>query len=170
MNVNVKLNLLEIPKNLQQIGSDHSTCAPFIKIALFIIEQDAGAGSASALRRSILYDVDFVPFNAGQVLCQPFTLHSGYCFVVSIGAGFAQPTNNAHRVTLGLRLVDVTSQQGQIYERLCFGVGSYILGDEVGQSAFYTVQVSDSSIKIKIDSVLHLSALPRFVEFIIAHF
>ena len=84
MNVNVKLNLLEIPKNLQQIGSDHRSCSPFVKVALFIIEQDARAGSAGALGRSILYNVDFVPFNARQMLCQPFTLNRGYGFIISI--------------------------------------------------------------------------------------
>ena len=56
---------------------------------LLIIKQNTRIGSASAFRRSILYNMDFIPFNAGEMFRKPFALGGGNCFIIGGRAAFA---------------------------------------------------------------------------------
>ena len=106
-----------------------SVCCPFVEVALFIIEQNrVGAGRAVRLGNTIGNNMDFVPLNAGEMLCQPVALDFGNFGIKLICSALGQPANNADIVATSLQAVQIAGEGGEVNKRASVRIYACVRG------------------------------------------
>ena len=107
----------------------------------------------SMLRRSILYNVQFV--NLRHVCSQPIPFSLANRFVVFLAAVLSRPANNANDEPKSNELVKHIRKRPHVNQRHRLNIGRNIAILQLVQPVANSIKVGDSSVHVKINCLCH---------------